>query len=123
MRKLLGLALAGAVSLAAGQAHAAGELFFYNWTDYTGDKMLEKFQKDTGIKVTVDTYDSNETLLAWDASVEAALRSGALVFAISSTCDGVTLPTFSLLGSPEPLASPAAWRSRTAAGGVLVMKE
>jgi len=70
MRKLLGLALAGAVSLAAGQAHAAGELFFYNWTDYTGDKMLAKFQKDTGIKVTVDTYDSNETLLA-------KLKSGA----------------------------------------------
>ncbi|NNE21443.1 MAG: extracellular solute-binding protein, partial [Rhizobiales bacterium] len=70
MKRLLGLALAGAVSLAAGQAHAAGELFFYNWTDYTGDKMLEKFQKDTGIKVTVDTYDSNETLLA-------KLKSGA----------------------------------------------
>ena len=45
MKRLLGLALAGAVSLAAGQAHAAGELFFYNWTDYTSDKMLAKFEK------------------------------------------------------------------------------
>ena len=70
MRKLIGMALAGAVMTMSGQAFAEGELFFYNWTDYTGDKMLEKFTKDTGIKVTVDTYDSNETLLA-------KLKSGA----------------------------------------------
>jgi hypothetical protein len=32
------------------------------------------------------------------------------------------LPTLSLLGVPEPLATPAAFFSSTAAGGVLVMK-
>lgn len=70
MKRILGLALAGAMTLASGQAFAEGELYIYNWTDYTGDKMIEKFQKDTGIKVTIDTYDSNETLLA-------KLKSGA----------------------------------------------
>ena len=70
MKKLLGLALAGAVSFAATQANAAGELFLYNWTDYTDDKMIAKFEAETGIKVTIDTYDSNETLLA-------KLKSGA----------------------------------------------
>jgi len=59
------LALAG-LALFAGQgtARAAGELFFYNWTDYFPPELLTKFEKDTGIKVTMDGYDSNETLLA-----------------------------------------------------------
>ena len=45
-------------------AHASNDLFIYNWTDYTAPALIEKFQKETRIKVTVDTYDSNETLLA-----------------------------------------------------------
>ena len=45
-------------------ATAGDDLFIYNWTDYTAPALIEKFQKETGIKVTVDTYDSNETLLA-----------------------------------------------------------
>ncbi len=48
----------------------AGELHIYNWTDYTSDEMVKKFEKETGIKVTIDTYDSNETALA-------KLKSGA----------------------------------------------
>lgn len=59
MPGLLALAL-----IAAAPAHAGGDLFIYNWTDYTAPALIEKFQKETGIKVTVDTYDSNETLLA-----------------------------------------------------------
>ena len=45
-------------------AEAAGELFIYNWTDYTSPVLIKKFEKETGIKVSIDTYDSNETLLA-----------------------------------------------------------
>ena len=70
MRKLLVFLTAGAVALGASAAQAEGELFLYNWTDYTDPKMIAKFEKDTGIKVTIDTYDSNETLLA-------KLKSGA----------------------------------------------
>lgn len=57
---------AGALLLATstGSAHAAGDLFIYNWTDYTSPDVVAKFEKETGIKVTLDTYDSNETLLA-----------------------------------------------------------
>ena len=43
---------------------AAGKLNLYNWADYTPEDLIEKFEKETGISVTVDTYDSNETLLA-----------------------------------------------------------
>ncbi len=43
---------------------AGSELHIYNWGDYTNPKLIEKFQKETGIKVTLDSYDSNETMLA-----------------------------------------------------------
>ncbi|WP_018152244.1 extracellular solute-binding protein [Leeia oryzae] len=50
----------------AGSAFAAEEpvLNIYNWADYFGKTTLEKFQKETGIKVTYDKYDSNEALQA-----------------------------------------------------------
>ncbi|MGV1792697.1 extracellular solute-binding protein [Rhizobium sp. A37_96] len=55
-------------SLACAMPHAAfadaGVLHIYNWTDYTSDEMIKKFEAETGIKVTIDTYDSNETALA-----------------------------------------------------------
>ena len=56
--------VAAAAFLPATAAHAAGNLYIYNWTDYTAPALIQKFEKETGIKVTVDTYDSNETLLA-----------------------------------------------------------
>lgn len=43
---------------------AAGELNIYNWSDYMSQALLEKFAKQYDIKVTYDTYDSNETLLS-----------------------------------------------------------
>ena len=45
-------------------AHAEGELQLYNWGDYTSPELLAKFEKETGIKVTVTDYDSNDTALA-----------------------------------------------------------
>lgn len=57
------MAAAGAVLLAM-PAHADGELFLYNWSNYTPPELLRKFEEETGIKVTLDVYDSNETLLA-----------------------------------------------------------
>ena len=55
------------------------------------------------------------------ASRDVALRSGSFVLAIVSTCARVTWPILVLLGWPEPFSTPAAWRSRNDAGGVLVM--
>lgn len=45
-------------------AHAEGELQLFNWGDYTNPELLAKFEKETGIKVTVTDYDSNDTALA-----------------------------------------------------------
>src|SRR5215831_9431762 len=55
------------------------------------------------------------------ASSSRAFRSLRLVLTMSITCLRVTLPTLVLLGSFEPAAMFAAFLSRTAAGGLLVM--
>ena len=52
------------ITLLLGVSLAQGELNIYNWTGYTSEEMIEKFEAETGIDVTLDTYDSNETLLA-----------------------------------------------------------
>ncbi|MDE2368236.1 MAG: polyamine ABC transporter substrate-binding protein [Burkholderiales bacterium] len=36
----------------------------YNWSDYIGPNTIADFEKETGIKVRYDVFDSNETLLA-----------------------------------------------------------
>src|SRR5215813_15113892 len=59
------LLVAGLMGTAPQLARAdGGELHIYNWTDYTSPEMVKKFEDETGIKVTIDTYDSNETALA-----------------------------------------------------------
>lgn len=45
-------------------AHAEGELQLFNWGDYTSPELLKKFEDETGIKVTVTDYDSNDAALA-----------------------------------------------------------
>jgi spermidine/putrescine transport system substrate-binding protein len=45
-------------------ASAEGVLNLYNWGNYTSPEMLAKFEAETGIKVTVTDYDSNDTALA-----------------------------------------------------------
>lgn len=64
MKTALTATAASVFALAAGLAQAEGQLHIYNWTDYTSPEMIEKFEAETGIDVTLDTYDSNETLLA-----------------------------------------------------------
>ena len=39
-------------------------LHVYNWSDYIAPDTLENFQKETGIKVVYDVFDSNEVLEA-----------------------------------------------------------
>jgi spermidine/putrescine transport system substrate-binding protein len=45
-------------------AFADGALNIYNWGNYTSPEMIEKFEAETGIKVTITDYDSNDTALA-----------------------------------------------------------
>ncbi len=65
MKKTLTAAVAaGALLAGAGTAQAKGELFLYNWSNYFPPELLTKFEEETGISVTLDVYDSNETMLA-----------------------------------------------------------
>ena len=50
--------------LSSAQVNAAGELNLYNWGNYTSPELIEKFEKQFDVKVTITDYDSNETALA-----------------------------------------------------------
>ncbi len=47
-----------------GTAQGAGSLNLFVWTEYLPDSVVDKFEKETGIKVNVSTYSSNEDMLA-----------------------------------------------------------
>jgi putrescine transport system substrate-binding protein len=93
---LIGLAIAGALLLTAcgkkedagsggdGKASASKDLNVYNWSDYIAEDTLDNFKKESGIGVTYDVFDSNETL-------EAKLMAG-------STGYDIVVPSLQFLG-------------------------
>ena len=65
MKRVTVMTTAFAVAMGlAGAAHAEGELYIYIWSDTLSPELVEKFESETGISITTDVYDSNETLLA-----------------------------------------------------------
>ena len=62
---------AAALSASAVAANAGGTLSIYNWFDYIPLELLDKFSKEYDVEVTMDTYDSNEAMLA-------ALKAGKM---------------------------------------------
>lgn len=60
----------------AGIAAAEGELFLYNWGNYTSPDVVKKFEDKYGVKVTITDFDSNDTALA---KVEAGASGFDLV--------------------------------------------
>ena len=62
MKKLF--TTAAAFALMAGAAQAEGKLSVYHWFEYIPQELVDKFEAETGIEVTIDTYDSNESMLA-----------------------------------------------------------
>ena len=61
--RILAIAVAGvlAASMSFAQAQQRS-VNFYNWSNYMAPGVLEEFTKETGIKVTYDTFDANETV-------------------------------------------------------------
>ncbi|MEM6986419.1 MAG: extracellular solute-binding protein, partial [Pseudomonadota bacterium] len=57
--------------MAATSAQAAGKLSIYHWFEYIPQELLDKFAAEHDVDVTMDTYDSNEALLA-------ALKAGKM---------------------------------------------
>lgn len=59
-KKLLILFLASLLISCAGNKNKVN---VYIWSDYLSPDVIEKFERETGISVNLDTYDSNEALL------------------------------------------------------------
>jgi putrescine transport system substrate-binding protein len=79
---LLAMAMTMTVAVAWGVETASAEekrLFIYNWTDFIGRDTIAEFEKETGIKVIYDVYDSEETmdarLLAGSAGYDVVVAS------------------------------------------------
>ena len=68
MKKFVALTLGAAVAATClsgcGGGGSAGEVNVYNWGEYIDMSVLEDFQKETGIKVNYQTFESNEAMYA-----------------------------------------------------------
>ncbi len=66
MRKFLklGAAALALTMVSGGMAQAQEKLSIYHWFEYIPQELLDKFSEETGIEVTMDTFDSNEAMLA-----------------------------------------------------------
>ena len=89
----LGLAACGKTDAGAGKAST--ELRIYNWSDYIDPALLTDFTKETGIKVTYDTFDSNEVL-------ETKVLQGGTGYDLIVPSNHI-LPRFIAAGAIQPL--------------------
>jgi len=71
------LALTSALVLAPMAGAAQETLSLYNWGDYINPEVLDAFTEETGIAVTLDTYGSNEEMLA---KIQAGATGYDIVF-------------------------------------------
>jgi putrescine transport system substrate-binding protein len=80
MIRTLLASLALGLALVSGAGAQERVVNVYNWSDYIDPKVLENFTKETGIKVTYDTYDNNEIvetkLLAGKSGYDVVVPSG-----------------------------------------------
>jgi spermidine/putrescine transport system substrate-binding protein len=98
-RQVLKASAAGAAALAAPavlRAHDAlassGQVNVFAWGDYVQQNMVEKFEKDTGIKINLSTYGSNDEAeqklkaAGGKASTSFSRRSPTATTIIPMTC-------------------------------------
>jgi putrescine transport system substrate-binding protein len=83
--KLVAVAALLLAAVAATGARAQERVInVYNWTDYIDPAVVERFTRETGIKVRYDTYDSLETLeaklLAGDSGYDVVVPTSEPTF-------------------------------------------
>ena len=70
-------------SVVLGSAASAEEVHVYNWSDYIAPELLDKFQKETGITLIYDVFDSNEVLetklLAGGSGYDVVVPTGSFL--------------------------------------------
>ena len=78
---------------------SGGEVNLYNWTDYISEDLLARFTEETGIKVNLANYDSNETMLA-------TLAAGGTGYDVIVPSDYI-IPTLIEQGLIQPIDTPS----------------
>ena len=71
------------------------ELHIYNWSDYIAEDTVPDFEKEFGVRVTYDTYESNEEMVA-------KLQAGATGYDIIVP-SGYIVPVLTATGLVEPI--------------------
>ncbi|WP_130818893.1 ABC transporter substrate-binding protein [Anaerococcus vaginimassiliensis] len=46
-----------------GQISDSNTLYLYNWGDYIDPDLIDKFEEESGYKIVMETYDSNEAMI------------------------------------------------------------
>jgi len=64
MTVVLGATMLTGCGGGSSSAESKGELNVFVWTEYVSDAAFQAFEKETGIKVNVSTFSSNEDMLA-----------------------------------------------------------
>lgn len=88
--RALGMATAVAIGVAPQAAQAEEKIVnVYNWANYIGEKTIENFEAETGIKVRYDLFDSVETLetkmLTGSTNYDVVFPSAALTERLVAT--------------------------------------
>lgn len=92
---LSGLVAGALMAVSAGTLAAEQKtLHVYNWSDYIAPDTVANFEKETGIKVVYDVFDSNEVL-------EGKLMAGSTGF-------DLVVPSASFRASADRRCLPAA---------------
>src|SRR5690348_4578575 len=77
---LLSFALCLLTACQPASENSGATLYYFTWSDYVGPNVLEEFERQYGAKVVVDTFGSNEELLA-------KLQSGATGYDVAVPSD------------------------------------
>jgi spermidine/putrescine transport system substrate-binding protein len=62
--KKQGLAIAAFIAMSLVLSGCGKKFYIYNWTYYTPDSVIKKFEKEYNVSVTYDEFDSNENMYA-----------------------------------------------------------
>ena len=65
---------------AGAKVGSAGELYVYNWGEYIDESVVEEFEKETGIKVVYDMFETNEEMYP-------VLEAGGVVYDVVCPSD------------------------------------
>jgi spermidine/putrescine transport system substrate-binding protein len=112
MRRIIILAVSAVGLLSASLfmgCRGTEKLYIYNWTYYTPDSVLAKFEKEFGVEVVYDEFDSNESMFtklrAGGSGYDIVFPSGDYVSIMISEnmLEKIDKSKLSNLGNIDPL--------------------